>query len=537
LIDGGASASRSFTFTANGTNGATIAATFRVQEQSGQSYGSVTVPFHLGTDTRVFTNPASITIVDGGIASPYPSSITVTGMVGTVSKITALVSNLYHPSPDDVDMLLAGPTGATTMLMSDCGGGNFITNVTLTFDDAAASSLPDSTLVGSGTYKPTNFLVADLVPNPAPSSPWGSTLAAFNGTNPNGLWSLYLVDDLSIYSGALKSGWQLAITTLGTIPAATDLSIKLTSAASSVVLGSNLTYTVIVTNHGPWAATGVKLTNAIPAGAVFASATPSVGSVSTNTGAAVWTIGSLAKDATATATFVYVASASGSVQLLSAVQGAEADPNSGNNIATNTTIVVPPTADLAIGMVDSPDPVYLRSGSTLVYTIGVTNFGPATASAVRVTNQLPSGVTFLAATPSGYTLAGNVVTFTNLGSLAAGGTPLVATITVQATIPGTLTNSAVCGAAVTDLAKGNNAVDVKTVVAYPQMGFALSGNNLVIAWPAAAGYTLESATNLAAPVIWTPVTVPTPVSVGGVNYLTNGIGMGNRFFRLKAAAP
>lgn len=540
LVNNGASVSRLFSFTASGTNGGTISATFQVQEQSGgTSYGRVTFTYVLGTGTTIFSNNAAITINDNGLASPYPASITVTGLVGTVSKVTALVTNLYHPSPDDIDLLLVGPTGTNTMLMSDCGGGNSVTNLALTFDDAAGGTLPDNAQIVSGTYKPSNFLIADLLPAPAPAAPWGNTLAAFNGSNPNGTWSLYIVDDLTIFSGGISRGWQLAITTLGTFPAATDLSVKLTSAASTVVQGSNITYTVTVTNHGPWAATGIRVTNAIPAGSVFATATPSVGSVSTNSGAVVWTIGSLTKDASATASIVVVANTLGAAQAISTAIGVESDPNLLNSSATNTTTVVAPSADLAIGLTDSPDPLYIVSGSSLTYTITVTNFGPATANAVSVTNTLPAGVTFVTATPSGaYTVAGNVVTFTNLGNLAFGGSSLTATITVQATIPGTLTNTVVCGSTVADPLKGNNAVSVKTVVDFPQVNFARVAGSLVISWPVeATGYTLESATNLTAPIIWTPVTVPAAVNVGGVNYVTNNIGTGSRFFRLRAPAP
>lgn len=539
LINNGASVSRPFSFTATGTNGGTVTATFQLQEQAGgTSYGRVTFTYVLGTATTYFTNTTPIVINDLSVASPYPASITVTGLVGTVSKVTTLVSNLYHVSPMDIDMLLVGPTGTNTMLMSDCGGGINITNVTLIFDEAAASPVPNTSIITSGTYIPTNSGAADLVPAPAPSAPWGSGLVAFKGTNPNGLWSLYVNDDQGIYSGGINGGWQLAITTLGTIPAATDLAVKLTPASSSIVQGSNITFTVTVTNHGPWAATGVRFTNAIPAGAAFATATPSVGSISTNSGAVVWTIGALARDAWATASIVYAANTAGTLQAVGAVSGNESDPNAGNNVATNTVTVLAPTADLAIGVFDSPDPLYISSGNNLTYTIVVTNLGPATAVAVTVTNTLPAGVIFLAATPSAHTVAGNVVTFTNLGNLGVGGATLTATITVRCTTPATLTNNTICGSVVTDLAKGNNFASVKSVVDYPPLSFGRSGNSLVISWPVeATGYVLDRTTNLAPPIVWLPVTNPPPVTVGGFKYVTNTIGAGSEFFRLRATGP
>ena len=527
LLNNGASVSRPYTFTASGTNGGTVTATFNVAEQSGQGFGTVRFSYLLGTATTVFSNTAAITINDFAIASPYPSSISVTGMVGTVSKVVATVTNLYHPSPDDIDMLLVGPTGANTMLMSDCGGGNFITNVTLTFDDSAVTSLPDSTLISSGTNKPTNFLIADTLPSPAPTGPWGSTLAAFNNTNPNGVWALYIKDDLSLFSGSIQRGWQLEITTRGTLSAATDLSVKATATPNPVVAGSNLTYTITVTNHGPWTATGIVLSNVIPTGATFVSATS--GTYSTNTGDVIWNIGSLAKDASATTTLVVTPGVAGSAVLTSTVTGAESDPNLLNNVVTNTTTVQTPFADISVSVVDLPDPVLVAANSTLTYVITISNAGPATATAVSVTNTLPPGVAFLSATPSGYTISGSVVTFANLGSLGSG-VSTNATIIVSPLVGGQLTNTTVVASAVTDPLKGNNSVSVKTIVS--GMSFVRSGNTLLISWPSdATGYTLQYATNLASPIFWQAES-PAPSVVSGMNYVTNTIGAGNRFFRL-----
>ena len=534
LVNNGASASRPFTFTASGTNGGTIAATFNVAEQSGQGYGRVTFNYVLGTTTTVFSNTAAIIINDNAIASPYPSSISVTGLVGTVSKVIATITNLYHPSPDDIDMLLAGPTGTNTMLMSDCGGGNFITNVTLTFDDAAATSLPDSTLITSGTNKPTNFLIADLLPSPAPPGPWGSTLSVFNGTNPNGLWSIYIKDDLTIFSGSIQNGWQLAITTLGTFSAATDLAVTSTAAPNPVVAGSNLTYTVTVTNYGPWAATGVQVTNALPAGATFVSATVSRGTFTTNAGVVTWNVTTnstdkLAKDGFATATIVVIPSTIGSAVAISAVAGNESDPNTLNNVSTKTVTVVSPQADLAVTVIDLPDPVLVAANSTLIYSITVTNSGPATALFVGVTNTLPPGVLFVSASPAGYTVVGSVVTFANLGNIGAGATTNL-TITVTPLVGGQVTNTTVVGSPVFDPIKGNNTASVKTIVS--GISFGRVGNGLVISWPSDATATLQSATNLTAPIIWQNVVSPAVVTSSGMNYVTNTIGTGSRFFRL-----
>ena len=121
--------------------------------------GSVTI-----ADT--FSNTAAITIPAQGVGTPYPSTIDVLAVTGAVTKVTVKLNHFSHTYPDDVDVLLVGPTGQSVLLMSDAGGSAEVNNIGLTFDDAAADSLPDSTQIVSGTYKPTNFGTGDTFPGP-----------------------------------------------------------------------------------------------------------------------------------------------------------------------------------------------------------------------------------------------------------------------------------------------------------------------------------------------------------------------------------
>lgn len=213
--------SRPFTFVAQGSCGSTITATLQLQDGE-TDLGTTTFTFLLGatvTNSATFSNPAAITILDtprvGGIApsSPYPSTINVAGLVGTVSKVTATVKGLNHSFPGDIDMLLVGPGGQRLLLMSDVGGGTDAVNTTLTFDSTAAGSI--GATVVSGTFRPTNSGTGDTFPAPAPAGPYPDpqALSVFNGVNPNGTWSLYVVDDAGIDAGSITQGWELNITT------------------------------------------------------------------------------------------------------------------------------------------------------------------------------------------------------------------------------------------------------------------------------------------------------------------------------------
>jgi hypothetical protein len=82
--------------------------------------------------------------------------------------------------------------------------------VNLTFDDAAAAGVP-ATLV-SGTFRPSNVGGGDVFPG-APAGAPSSALAAFAGTDPNGPWRLFVVDDAGADKGVIAGGFSLTIET------------------------------------------------------------------------------------------------------------------------------------------------------------------------------------------------------------------------------------------------------------------------------------------------------------------------------------
>ncbi|MCZ8201041.1 MULTISPECIES: S8 family serine peptidase [unclassified Microcystis] len=163
----------------------------------------------------IFSNPNPITIPDSGSSTPYPSTINVSGLSGNINSLKVTLTNLSHTWPDDIDVLLVGPTGTKALLMSDVGGSSDVSNVSLTFDPTATSFLPDSGLITSGSYKATNFGTGDFFNSPAPGGPYGTDFSVFNGINPNGTWSLYVVDDAGLDVGTIAGGWSMLIGTGG----------------------------------------------------------------------------------------------------------------------------------------------------------------------------------------------------------------------------------------------------------------------------------------------------------------------------------
>jgi subtilisin-like proprotein convertase family protein len=164
---------------------------------------------------QTFSNLNAITINDNATATPYPSTILVSGVAGNVVKLTISLFQISHSFPDDIDMLLVGPQGQTAVIFSDVGGGPDpqVVNYDITLDDAAPLAMLDTGPLAPGTFQPTNIGTADTFPGPAPGSFSSvSALSQFNGTNPNGTWSLYVVDDAAQDSGSIGGGWSINIT-------------------------------------------------------------------------------------------------------------------------------------------------------------------------------------------------------------------------------------------------------------------------------------------------------------------------------------
>jgi hypothetical protein len=168
-----------------------------------------------------FANTQPITIpTTVGTASPYPVTNIVSGVEGTVAGVTVTLAQLTHGYPADLDILLVGPRGQKVILMSDAGGSVSVTDVRLTFDDRATNNLPfnpnASQGLTNGTYRPSNYTgSADEFPN-APAGPVSTNLSVFAGTDPNGPWTLYVVDTFSGFGGRISGGFIINI--LSTTP-------------------------------------------------------------------------------------------------------------------------------------------------------------------------------------------------------------------------------------------------------------------------------------------------------------------------------
>ncbi len=180
-------------------------------------------------------------------------------------------------------------------------------------------------------------------------------------------------------------------------PTDADLSVGLmVDAATQVVEGQSVEYTVTVTNNGPLDATGVVLTATLPVGLTYAG--DDAASTGTFYGGGVWAVGGVLNGQTRTLHIMAsVAAGTGGSTLTytASVSGLnEPDPVAGNDSASVAVTVLPAgSVDLSVDLaVDTATPAEEQQ---VEYAVTVTNNGPSDATGVVLTDALPLGLTYV----------------------------------------------------------------------------------------------------------------------------------------------
>jgi uncharacterized repeat protein (TIGR01451 family) len=174
---------------------------------------------------------------------------------------------------------------------------------------------------------------------------WATIVATLNqaGTATNSLSVLSFGPDQSPADNSTK--------VLTPVNTASDLAVTMSVPPEVVVLSNTVTFTVTVTNLGPVAAASTWLTNVLPAGLAFVSATPTVGSCSHANGRVSCSLATLGVNAGARVTLVARAIASGFVTNRANAVASAFDPAPANSSASG---VVKASARPTIQSLSSP---------------------------------------------------------------------------------------------------------------------------------------------------------------------------------------
>ncbi len=210
----------------------------------------------------------------------------------------------------------AGVLTSSAPVPGSAVGGPYSTTLT--------SALPGTWTVSGGTVPP------GLTVNPAtgqitgtPTTPGTYTFTAQFRSN----------------SGLID--YRTVTIAVGAVGAVANVGVSAVGPAGPVSVGANLQYTLTVSNLGPALATNVRLTDTLPEGTDFVSATTSVGSCRNANGTLVCTLGSLESGGGATVLLTVRPTVGGAHVNQAAVSADQADPIATNNTAVTTVSTAP----------------------------------------------------------------------------------------------------------------------------------------------------------------------------------------------------
>ena len=340
------------------------------------------------TTTVAYPDPGITKTVRSSAGNQYTFDLTVTNQ-GTLNTL----------GPVSVGDAL----GAAGSLVSIGGSG---------WSCASGGSAPPCTR--SDALAPgASYPVLTVVANFTAGQPVGNTGTVSGGGQPSNPNSPALLNDTSSISAGTSASANLALN-----------KAALTGTISSTTLGG---FRLQVRNTGPSTATNATVTDTLPAGLTFVSATPGQGNCASAPGASGTTtvtcnVGSLASGSGTT--IVIRARPSVSIAGTTVTNTATATSDITPSPATETaTLTIKPVADLSLTKTASVETI--DQGAPVTFTVTSTNEGPAAATNVQVVDRLPAAIdpsTAVATPSSGGSCSrdGSVITCVWTGSTASG---------------------------------------------------------------------------------------------------------------------
>lgn len=180
--------------------------------------------------------------------------------------------------------------------------------------------------------------------------------------------------------------------------ASVDLGVTKTVDQPAPNVGELVHFTISVKNYGELDATGVLVSDALPAGLTYRWSLPSRGTYAPGSGH--WSVGKLDTGSSASlqlaATVDLGTEGQTLVNVAAVTTSGQGDGDPSND--ADSAIVVISSADLRVSLaVDDPNP---SEGDVVTFSVDVVNDGPSGATGVVLIDELPTGLGFVSAVPS-----------------------------------------------------------------------------------------------------------------------------------------
>jgi uncharacterized repeat protein (TIGR01451 family)/uncharacterized repeat protein (TIGR02543 family) len=437
------------------------------------------------------TNTKTLPTDGSGIADPgtftanaIPGSYSVDVLAGTIHA----TFNLTNTAPDltiaksHIGTFTQGQNGAQYSLVVS-NGGTLATSGTITVSDTLPSGLTFASGTGTGWVCAAVLQVVTCTDAATPIAASGSSTITINvNVSLSATGTLNNSATVACTCTESNSGNNTSNTDQVTIVQLSDLTIA-KNHVGSFIQSQSAQYSLVVSNGGGGPSSGtITVTDTLPSGLTFVSGTGTGWSCSaivqavTCTDAATPIAGS--GTSTITLNVTVGASATGTLNNNATVACSCTETNTNNNTSNTDQVTIGTSPDLTIAK--SHVGSFVQSGAAQ-YSLVVTNGGgTATSGTITVTDTLPSGLTFVSGSGTGWlcSASGQAVTCTDAATPIAGsGTSTITlNVTVGASATGTLSNTAVVACTCTEGSTSNNTsnTDQVTIGTSPDLTIAKS---------------------------------------------------------------
>ncbi|PYF76563.1 DUF7507 domain-containing protein [Pedobacter nutrimenti] len=442
------------------------------------------------TATGSLTNTVTILVPDG-TTDPVPGN-NVSTDVTTINRVLDLaLTKTGSPKP-----AVAGQPFMYTITLTNKGPGALLNTDVVNVADALPAGFINPVYVpGVGGYNPATgdwTGVALGVGQSTTLTITGSVAANASGTLSN-------TATLTPPAGTTDpDNTNNSATDNTTVSRVIDLEVAKTAAPKPAKAGQSLTYTITLSNKGPGALLATDVVNvadALPAGFSGAVYTAGAGTYNSTTGN--WTGLTLSNGQNTTLSIQGTVAANASGNLVNTVTltppAGTTDPVSGNNTATDNTAI---NREMDFGITKTANPKPVVAGENLVYTLTITNNGPAqlqSTDILNVSDNLPLGFSAPVYSAAAGTYTSSNGNWTGLTLATGQSTTLTISGKTDPTLIGSLTNvaSVTAPSGVTDPVAGNNTATDNTLVQNkPVLNITKTGPATVVAG-AAISYTLQ----------------------------------------------
>ena len=419
--------------------GGTLTYTIRYENLGNVSSASVTVTDQL-SDYVVFQSASGTGVYDSGAHTVTWTLDSVEALFSGSLTATVLVKTSGDYSPGDPDTIAAGtviPNTADLQSVDGTGQASISTTVgegvsmqsAVTYDTAAVS--PGGTVTytvsfeNNGNETATGVTVRVPIPSGTVYVDGSATGAVLSGGYL--VWTIGQMDPGE--SGQLS--FQLDVSTLldagdsievtanvgsneegfvlsdppATVVITTEpfVSLTKTSSPASVVAGSDITYTLLVTNAGTGSLTGIVLEDTLPEDTVLVESDPA-GTVNGDT--VTWNIGTLVQGQQESITLTVRPDLWTERTRVTNRATVTTDQTEAVSVEEDT-IIETAAPGMEVQKLDGPDPVF--AGNPIYYTIVLTNTGNIPLTGIQVTDHLPAKTIFRSANEGGQLTGSDVV--------------------------------------------------------------------------------------------------------------------------------